>query len=250
MDIQYCSDLHLEFPDNLRLMRERPLEPKAEILILGGDIVPFKHLKVVDWFFDYVSEHWKHVFWLPGNHEYYGSDMLDRSGAFIEKIRENVLLINNEIVEFHDLKLIFATMWTEISPRFAFDISSGVNDFHQIKVNKRKLTVETYNMMHLLSRDFIIGELAVPFEGKKVVITHHVPTFMNWQEKYKNSPLNEVFGVELFWFIEERGPDYWIYGHNHHNQAPFTIGYTTMLTNQMGYVKHGEDKAFDWGKLI
>lgn len=38
MRVQYASDLHLEFADNWRFLREQPLKVSGEILILAGDI--------------------------------------------------------------------------------------------------------------------------------------------------------------------------------------------------------------------
>lgn len=38
MKIQYASDLHLEFRDNIRWFKENPMIPAGEILFLAGDI--------------------------------------------------------------------------------------------------------------------------------------------------------------------------------------------------------------------
>ena len=67
MTIQYCSYLHLEFLDNRKWVLENPIIPKGDILILAGDIVLFKEIHQHQKFFDYVSSHFEHTFWIPGN---------------------------------------------------------------------------------------------------------------------------------------------------------------------------------------
>jgi hypothetical protein len=59
-----------------------------------------------------------------------------------------------------------------------------------------------------------------------------------------------AFGVELFDFIEQSGPAFWIYGHHHRNISPFMIGNTQLITNQLGYVQHNEHKGFDGTAII
>ncbi|CAN0491524.1 unnamed protein product, partial [Phaeothamnion confervicola] len=84
MKIQYCSDLHLEIRENVFFLKQNPLIPSAEILLLAGDIIPFNQIHKIDFFFDFISEHFKVVYWLPGNHEYYHSDLAKRSGILHE----------------------------------------------------------------------------------------------------------------------------------------------------------------------
>src|SRR5579859_3597324 len=129
MELQYCSDLHLEFPENKAFLKMYPLQPKAKILLLAGDIVPFKVLDKHQDFFDFVSDNFEQTYWIPGNHEYYGSDAAERSRKFQEHIRSNVSLLNNMVIEDKDVRLIFTTLWSHIGPRHQWDIERSLNDF-------------------------------------------------------------------------------------------------------------------------
>lgn len=244
MKIQYCSDLHLEFPENWAFIKSNPLKPVGDILVLGGDILPFRIMDKYASFFDYVADHFSCTYWIPGNHEYYHSDILDRSGVLNESIRSNVFLINNKSVLLPGVRLIFSTLWTRIRPSYHYAIQQSMSDFLVIHHGKRRLLPQDYTDMHEKCLSFLRGELSLPSAVPSIVVTHHVPTFLNYPAEYAGDVLNEAFAVGLDTFIEEKGPDYWIFGHHHRNIPPFTIGKTTMLTNQLGYVRHGENSHF------
>ena len=247
MKIQYCSDLHLEFRENKEYLKTNPLEPKGEIMILAGDIVPFSVMERHGDFFDYLSNSFKYTYWVPGNHEYYYYDITQKSGFINEKIRENVFLVNNTTVIHGDLKLIFTTLWTKISAENQLTIQRRMSDFHLINYEEESIKPFHYNKFHKESLNFLWQEHSVNDNKKTIVVTHHVPTFFNYPEIYKGDILNEGFGVELFDLIEKSNIDYWIFGHHHNNVEEFTIGNTKLLTNQLGYVNRNEHELFQSG---
>ncbi len=250
MKIQYCSDLHLEFPENNLFFKNNPLKIEGDILILAGDILLFKDMDKHEYFFNYVSENFKFTYWIPGNHEYYYSDISERSNSFKEQIRDNVYLVNN-VTEIHDgIKFIFSTLWSKISLQNEWQIQKGLSDFRVIKKDGDIFTPFDYNLLHQKSIDFLKKELNQNKQSKTVVITHHVPTFINYPEKYKGSILNEAFATELFDFIDESNINYWIFGHSHENISNFNIGKTKLVTNQLGYISYGEHKNFNIGKYF
>lgn len=250
MKIQYCSDLHLEFRENKDFIREHPVEPIGEILLLAGDIVPFALMDKHNDFFSYVADHFQTTYWLPGNHEYYHSDVSKRSGTLSENIRSNIHLVNNVTIEKDNTRFIFSTLWSKINPDKQWYIEKNVSDFQLIRYKSYRFSIDRFNELHEDCLRFITSELHRNHTDKTIVITHHVPTFLNYPEQYKGSDLNEAFAVELFDLIEETKPDCWVYGHHHVNTPDFLIGETQMRTNQLGYVKYDEHELFDIGKTI
>ncbi|MVN23480.1 metallophosphoesterase [Mucilaginibacter arboris] len=250
MTLQYCSDLHLEFPENAAYLKANPLVPIGDILILAGDVILFKLIGRQKDFFDFVSDHFKETYWIPGNHEYYGSNIIERSGSFEEKIRDNVFLVNNVVKTFGIHQLVFSTLWSSLSELNSWRVRRGLNDFYQISHDKRLLQAQDYNNLHENCLTFLRGAIGAEANGKKVVVTHHVPTFENYPPEYKGDYLSEAFATALDDLILDTRPDYWIYGHHHRNIPEFKIGQTQMLTNQLGYVQNKENLFFDPSKCI
>lgn len=245
MVIQYASDLHLEFSQNRNFLQANPLQHQGDVLVLAGDIVPFAVMDRHNDFFNFISDHFQTTYWVPGNHEYYHSDLDDKCGVLNEKVRENVHLVNNLAVVHGDIQFIFSTLWTQISQINRWQIESRVSDFQVIRYNGSRFTSEQFNALHQESLSFLKQELHHNNTGKTVVVTHHVPSFLNYPEKYRGDVLNEAFAVELFDLIESKGPDYWIFGHHHTNVPDFEIGKTKLMTNQLGYVMYGEHENFN-----
>lgn len=249
LKLQYASDLHLEFPANKEFLKQHPLQPVGDVLVLAGDIVPFAVIDKHQDFFSYLADNFKTTYWLPGNHEYYHFDIAEKSGVLNETVRSNVFLVNNTSVVHEEVKLIFSTLWSHISPSYQWQIERSMNDFHVIKHKGYRFSAEQYNRLHIESLAFIQNELSKK-EEKLAVFTHHCPTFLNYPEQYKGDVLNDAFAVELYDLIEASEIASWVYGHHHTNTPEFTIGNTKLITNQLGYVQRNEHRLFEPNKVI
>jgi 3',5'-cyclic AMP phosphodiesterase CpdA len=205
--IQYASDLHLEFPQNREFLQQHPLLPVGDVLVLAGDIVPFAIMDKHQDFFSYLSDHFETTYWLPGNHEYYHFDIAEKSGVLHEKVRDNVFLVNNTSVANGNVRLIFSTLWSLISPGYQWQIERSMSDFQVIKYNGYRFSSEPYNRLHEESLAYITKEIKGNGTDKTLVFTHHVPTLLNYPEQYKGDVLNEAFAVELYDLIETSEPD-------------------------------------------
>lgn len=250
LKIQYASDLHIEFPANKEFLKQHPLQPVGDVLVLAGDIVPFAVMDKHQDFFSFLADNFKTTYWLPGNHEYYHFDIAEKSGVLHEVIRSNVFLVNNTSVVHEHVKLIFSTLWSRISPGYQWQIERSLSDFHVIKHKGYRFSAEQYNQLHAESLAFIHNELINNQNGQTAVFTHHCPTFLNYPEQYKGDILNEAFAVELHDQIEASEIASWVYGHHHTNTPEFTIGNTKLITNQLGYVQRNEHRLFELNKVI
>jgi predicted phosphohydrolase len=159
MTIQYCSDLHLEFHENSEYLKFNPLQPEGDILLLAGDVVPLGRINEHSWFFDSVSRKFETVYCVPGNHEYYGFDVSTKTKSLNEKIRSNVFLVNNSVVTHGDVRFLFSTLWSNISPLNERDIRQSMADFHLIKYGNGRFTPEHFNQLHQEALKFLSEEL-------------------------------------------------------------------------------------------
>ena len=110
--IQYCSDLHLEFADNWRYLKQNPLEVTGDILILAGDIGYLGDDNYsVHPFWDWASENYKQVIVALGNHEFYKYyDIATLKDGACFEIRDNVKAYYNSVVRVDDIDIIVSTL--------------------------------------------------------------------------------------------------------------------------------------------
>ena len=252
MKIQYASDLHLEFADNWRILKqEEPMNIRGDILVLAGDI---GYLGDDNYqthpFWDWASENYQQVIVALGNHEFYKFyNLSSMHDGLIGEIRPNIHYYYNAVVHIQDIDIIVSTLWANITLEDAYITEHSVTDFRRILYGENILTFADFNREHKRCLEFVKQSVADSTAKHIIVVTHHVPSFQLMSPEFLESHINGAFTVELADYIATSGIDYWIYGHSHRN-IDKTIGTTRCVCNQFGYAFHNEHLTFDRNKII
>lgn len=250
MKIQYTSDLHLDMSENRKYINNHKIRPVGDILILAGDICKMCDENYTNNIFDYFSNNWELVIIVPGNHEYYNADKeLIEQDKINKKIRENVLLVNNDVITYKDVNIICTTLWSKLDPIKEQIVVNCLNDFRCICNFNGLITPSYYNELYEKSVVFLKTALLKHSKEKNIVVTHHAPTLKINAEKYKNSNINSAFCTEMSDFIYDNNITYWIYGHTHHNKDVI-INDTKIVSNQFGYWVYSEHQSWLKNKMF
>lgn len=253
MKIQYASDLHLELVENSRYLKNHLLEVAGDVLLLAGDTIYLGQDSLMKHpFWHWAADHFEQVIAVPGNHEYYAySDIAAQPESFQMELFPNVRICSNTVEHIGDVDIIASTLWAHIDPQDAYYTQRSVSDFYRIMYGEHLLTADDFNREHEWCLQFVKQAVAESKAKTKIVLTHHVPTGLCTSPEFVGSRINGAFTVELGNYIADSGIDYWIYGHSHRN-IKAQIGNTLILSNQLGYVSHGEHlvNGFAPGKVI
>ncbi len=247
MIIQYASDLHLEFSANANYLSQYPLNPVGDFLVLAGDIGLLGLMDHIQHpFFDWCAHNFTQTYIIPGNHEYYECvDLADTLEGWELPLRDNVRYLNNQSIKVGDAEIFFSTLWSPVTPEQRSTVQGGLNDCYRIVYEERGFCAADYAKVHAICLDWLKKALAASDAKRKIVVSHHCPTFRFVDPRHPDSQINSAFCANLDAMIEGSDIDCWIFGHTHYNGgADQLIGNTRMLTNQLGYVKYNEHAAF------
>lgn len=253
MNILVMSDLHLEYDEDFYV--QAPEETDA--VILAGDIAEGD--AGIRWAKETFPD--LPVFYVPGNHEFYGGEVAEIARAMREAAAQsNVVLLEKATAELHGLRLLGTTLWT------GFDLFAGEDEeeLAWAKADARRyvpdfdgrircfadgysvaLTPDITQFWHRKARAWLAEQLAVPFAGKTLVITHHAPSPISVPEAYSRHPATPAWASPLDALVEKA--DVWVHGHMH-SRCDYEIGACRVLCNPRGY--KGEVKNFNSSYLL
>lgn len=124
-----------------------------------------------------------------------------------------------------------------------------LNDFRRIGDGAISFSTGKSIELHEESLAWLRLALTHPFDGKTVVITHHLPSMSSVAQRYKTDLLSACFASELSHLFGEMSV--WIHGHTH-DSCDYEMNGTRVVCNPRGYVRssHAENPRFNPSLII
>ncbi len=240
MRLRIYSDLHLESSSF------DPPEVAADVGVLAGDIA--EGTAGLAWAraaFDLP------IIYVMGNHELYGQRLPDALDEFSSEARRlGIHLLENGEARINGVRFLGTTLWTDLRIRGYLRAESPTNEDEHIALSDAERLMNDYRFicfgpkrkkgrdrlrptqtlaMHRASQAWLHRSLADPFDGRTVVVTHHVPHLLSVPRRDRYTPYYASHLPELV-----RAPvDLWIHGH-YHTSRNYLVGTTRVVANPRG----------------
>lgn len=271
MKIRVLSDLHLESDEP-----EAIPHANADLIILAGDI--HNHAAGLRWAAE-TFDGSVPVVYVPGNHEYYDGEFGALEAAMHDAAAsvDNVHFLNNATLVDPDghWRVLGTTLWTDFALYGADDdtlaesiaaAEKAMLDFRGlIQVTwpdpaaglpathaGRNFTAADSLALHERARAWLAAELAKPFAGKTIVVTHHAPHRLSLAARYADDRVSSGFVSDLPDLV--RAPvALWVHGHTH-TAFDYTLNGTRVVCNPRGYIDRRtgrlENPDFTWDRIV
>ncbi|PJJ20997.1 calcineurin-like phosphoesterase family protein [Janthinobacterium sp. 67] len=203
------------------------------------------------------------VLYVHGNHEGYGHHL--------DKVRQelraacaatpNVHFLDADTHVITDqagnaVRFLGATLWTDF--RLLGDDTRQaampvMNDYKRIRLagmGFRKLRAADTAMFHAQQKAWLARELAQPFDGRTVVISHMAPSLQSVDDAYGSEGCSPGYASRLDDLAAQA--DLWVHGHLHVSRD-YRIGHCRVVSNPCGYKARSgapQNPAFDPNFII
>jgi predicted phosphodiesterase len=253
MKIHIISDLHLEFSG----YDVQALE--ADVIILGGDIGT--GMRGIQWAAQLLRTTEAHIVYVAGNHEFYRQDINTLRDAMRkycsapegwsgDSSQHRLHFLDNSEAVIKGVRVLGCTLWSDFNmfgtpEKSMEDARRGLNDFHLIRHHNHMFKPFDATKLHVESVAWLTWKLmSEQFDGKTVVVTHHLPSMKSVADRYMEDRLSPCFASHLDHLLGYS--ELWIHGHAH-DSFDYDVGGTRVICNPRGYSRShvNENAAFD-----
>ena len=244
MKLLICSDLHLEFPQQMKLetLPVVPADDEFDLVIGAGDIgyaeVAVKRLASI------FPNH--RVLFVPGNHEYYKDSYGRVVRAYEEMSNDHVTILNPGRVDIGGRRIIRATMWSDLQLKNHEVLSDqaverAIADFSVI----HGFTAADMRAIHRRELEFVESELQKQSNDNTVVITHFVPSQDCVHPRWAGLVLNPYFTNDHDFLMDTYKYPLHVFGHTHDRFDQDHDSGTRLIGNPRGYPNENST-PYEW----
>ncbi|MDN2710996.1 metallophosphoesterase family protein [Janthinobacterium sp. SUN118] len=261
MRLLILSDLHLEvWRDDAPAIDLAASRPDA--VILAGDIDTGSN--AIAWAARTFGA--LPVLYVHGNHEGYGHQLEHMQDAVRDACASanahgaHIRLLDGDSVVLDGVRFLGITLWTDFllfgAQRQAEALSAAQNympDYKRISTGgdaPRLLCAADTAQLHAQHKAWLAQQLAQPFAGKTVVITHMAPSMLSVEEQYASNLGSPAFASHLDELVAQA--DLWVHGHMHAS-LDYRIQDCRVVCNPCGYKRPDgtpENERFDPGFIV
>lgn len=223
MKIQVFSDVHLEFGPCAFPHTD------ADLIVAAGDIGV--GLQGLHW----LKQARVPVVYVAGNHEFYLNDYETMLAALRRQAAgTHVQFLEQACFIYNDVRFLGCTLWTGLENADIAALYQRIADFKRIHYAGGSLLLNDYVRLHQTAKAWLEAELARPYHGLTIVVTHHAPLLQSWHRD-PHSVARPVYCNPLDGLLKQHQPAIWIHGHTHarHDYLAYR---SRILCNPRGYV--------------
>jgi Icc-related predicted phosphoesterase len=210
----------------------------ADVLVCAGDLTASSGVEDA---LERLCKRYEHLVFVPGNHEFYGSNIPDvrRRIRSLADREDRLHYLDDSTCEIDGHKFVGSTMWFRKLP--------GIERYHSMLNDFRLIKRATHDIYEENERALLFLENHV--QENTIVVTHHLPSPRSIDPQYASSPINCFFLCNMQPLIERVQPPLWIHGHTH-SSMDYEIGSTRVVCNPFGYAGRERNMSFTEHKLI
>lgn len=244
MRLLIVSDLHVDSYPGRNRLPSLPSNDAFDVIVVAGDVANNVSLLEVVKMLDSWVGIGKPLLYVAGNHEHYryiGGLHQWHIDASNTRLPPNVhLLTAYRSVTLDGVQFLGDTLWTDLPPSTEAAVVRYLNDFSQIS----DLTPDVWRARHQAARKWLTLPKGQACPEKRVLVTHHAPSFLSIHPKYANyAHVNAGFASNS----EDMLDGYCLATHGHvHDAMDYHVRDCRVVANPRGY--RGENPY--WQPLI